>query len=68
MDEELCPICAAFRRVGVMRFNRIREGSELQTQILYSPDGEPYTDDVRHYCRYRIEKCDACGHEESDYA
>jgi hypothetical protein len=68
IDEELCPVCAAFGRVGVMRFNRMTDGTETQAQVLYSPDGEPYVDDVSFYCSYRIEKCDTCGNEESDYA
>lgn len=66
--EELCGVCANRGKVGIMRFNRITEGREAQTQILYDVAGEPYTDDVWYYCRYRVEKCDRCGHEDSDYA
>lgn len=66
-DEDLCPICAAYGRVGIMKFDRMVEGHELQTQVLYDSAGEPYTDDVSFYCRYRIEKCERCGNEESDY-
>jgi hypothetical protein len=67
-DESLCGVCASRGQVGIMRFNRITEGREAQCQILYNEDGEPYTDDVWHYCRYRVERCDLCGHEDSDYA
>lgn len=67
-DEALCGVCASSGQVGIMRFNRITEGREAQTQILYDVAGEPYTDDVWYFCRYRVEKCDRCGHEDSDYA
>lgn len=67
VDEELCPACAAYCQVGIMKFHCFREGMELQTQIIYDSAGEPYTDDVGFYFRYRIEKCERCGHENSDY-
>src|SRR5574339_48437 len=66
--ESLCGVCANQGRVGIMRFSRITAGKEAQTQVLYHDDGEPYTDDVWFYCRYRVERCDRCGHEDSDYA
>jgi hypothetical protein len=66
--EELCGPCASRGKVGIMRFNRITEGKEAQTQVLYNEDGEPYTDDVYFWCRYRVVKCARCGHEDSDYA
>lgn len=66
--ESLCGVCANKGQVGIMRFNRITEGKESQCQVLYNEDGEPYTDDVWRYCCYRVERCDRCGHEDSDYA
>jgi hypothetical protein len=66
--ESLCGVCAGLGQVGIMRFERITEGREAQTQVLYDCAGEPYTDDVSYYCRYRVERCERCGHEDSDYA
>lgn len=66
--ESLCGVCASQGRVGIMKFNRITEGREAQCQVLYDSTGEPYTDDVWYYCRYRVERCDFCGYEDSDYA
>jgi hypothetical protein len=65
--EELCYPCRNKGRVGVMRYYRHTSGTETQTQMLMNEHGEPYYDDVSYGCSYRIEKCDRCGHEESDY-
>ena len=64
----LCHICASKARVGVMKFHLFTYGKEAQATLVYPPDGgEPYMGDVYHSCRYRIDRCNRCGHEESDY-
>lgn len=63
---ELCFLCRNRGKVGVMRFNRYSYGSEKQTKVWFEEDAE-ISGDVSYGVRYRIDKCDRCGNEESDY-
>ncbi len=68
-EGDLCCVCRNIGKIGVMRFSRITSGREAQAQVIYPSDGgEPYVDDVYYGCSYRIDRCERCGNEESDYA
>lgn len=67
IEGELCQICRNQGKIGIIKFSRYTTGSEKVAQVWYDGDAE-VSGDVTYGCRYRIERCDRCGNEESDYA
>ena len=65
--EELCCVCRNKGKIGIMRFDRYESGSEKIAQVWYVEDVE-ISGDVSYGVRYRIDRCERCGNEESDYA
>lgn len=64
---KICYSCSAEGELGIMRFNRYEMGTESQTKVWVDDAGIEQSGDVSYSCRYRIEKCDRCGAEDSDY-
>lgn len=64
--EELCTVCRNKGRIGIMRFHRYTTGTEKVAQVWHEEDVE-VSGDVSYGVRYRIERCERCGNQESDY-
>lgn len=64
---EVCYRCRNEGFLEFMRFDRLEYGIEEECRVWYEGDME-VSGDVEFFVVYRIEKCERCGNEWSDYA